>query len=332
MTRRIVAGGGGLLILILLVLAVRGCLDARKEQAFKDYVQDVASIVQESDQQGRAFFGLLSGPGGRDEAVDIENRLNGFRVQSAALVDRARDTDHPEELDGAQRSLVETLEFRRDGLALVADGLPTALGDQERRQGTDRVAAQMQNFLASDVIYSQRFVTNLNEELDKENLQEDVRLPRSQFLPDIDWLEPGFVSERVSGIRTGRGGDEEAEPGLHGTGIGSISVGGQALSPGGAATVKLADDLQFQVQLANQGEHTETDVTVRITVGRGGEAIELEEQLDSIAAGETKTLDVPLPEQPPTGEPTPIEVEVEPVPGEKKTDNNKQSYSAIFTE
>jgi hypothetical protein len=331
MTRRIIAAGGGVLLLILLILAVRGCLDARKEQAFKDYVQDVASIVQESDQQGRAFFGLLSGPGGREEAVDIENRLNGFRVQSAALVDRARDTDHPDELDGAQRSLVETLEFRRDGLAQVADALPTALGDQERRQGTDRVAAQMQNFLASDVIYSQRFVTSLNEQLDKENLQEDVRIPRSQFLPDIDWLEPGFVADRVSGIRTG-GGDEAAEPGLHGTGLGSVTLGGQALSPGGTATVKLADDLQFQVQLANQGEHTETDVAVRITVGRGGEAIELEEQLDTIAAGETKTVDVPLAEKPPTDEPQQVAVEIEPVPGEKKTDNNKQSYSVIFTE
>ena len=330
MTRRLVAGGAGLILLILLVLAVRGCLSAREERAFKDYVQDVAAIVQESDQQGKGFFDLLSGPGGRDEAVDIENRLNGFRVQSAQLVDHAKETDHPKELDGAHRYLVETLEFRRDGLAQVADGLPTALGDQERREGTNRVAAQMQNFLASDVVYSQRFVPKLNEQLDKQNLQDEVRLPRSQFLPNIDWLEPRFVSERVSGIRSGRGGDREAEPGLHGNGIGSVSLAGQALSPGGTANVKLAEDLQFEVQITNQGEHTETDVPVRIAVGRGDDAIELEEQVDSVGAGETKTVQVPLAEQPPTGEPTPVSVEVEAVPGEDKTDNNKQSYSVIF--
>jgi uncharacterized membrane protein len=34
------------LVLILLVLGVRGCLDARKERAIKDYVQDVSAVVQ----------------------------------------------------------------------------------------------------------------------------------------------------------------------------------------------------------------------------------------------------------------------------------------------
>jgi hypothetical protein len=58
---------------------------------------------------------------------------------------------------------------------------------------------------------------------------------------------------------------------------------------------------------------------------------ELDGQLDTIAAGETKTVNVPLTEDPPTGRPVPVEVEVEPVPGEDKTDNNKQSYSVTFT-
>jgi hypothetical protein len=329
MIRRAIAGGVGLLVVILLVVVVRGCLDARQERAFKDYVQDVGALVQESDQQGRDFFEVLSSRGGRDAAVEVENRLNGFRVQSAQILDRAEGLDPPDELDEAQRYLVEALEFRRDGLNEVADALPTALGDQNRRQGTDRVTAQMQNFLTSDVLYSQRFIPNLAEELQNEDI-EDQRIPRSQFLPEIDWLEPGFVADRVSRIRTGRG-DERATPGLHGNGIGTVSLGGQALSPGGSATIRLSGDPAFQVQVANQGDQNETDVTVRVTVGRGDDSIELEEQLDSIAAGETKTVDVPLAEQPPTGENVPIEVEVEPVPGEEKTDNNKQSYSAIFT-
>jgi hypothetical protein len=259
--------------------------------------------------------------------VDVENSLNGFRVQSAQLVDRARDIDHPDELSTAQRYLLETLEFRRDGLAQVADALPTALGDQDRRQGTEQVTLQMQSFLASDVVYSKRFATSLAGELRKEEVTE--RIPRSQFLPDIDWLEPGFVSDRVARIRTGGGG--EASPGLHGNGLGTVSLGGQSLTPGGSATVKLSGDLSFQVQVANQGDSTETDVTVRVAVGRGGDAVEAEEQLDTIGAGETKTVTVPLRDQPATGQNVPITVEVEPVPGEEKTDNNEQTYSAIFT-
>ena len=325
------AAGAGLLLLILLVLGVRGCLNARKEQAIKDYVRDVGALVQESDQQSRALFQLLSGSsGGRDQAVDVENTLNQYRVQSAQLVDRARDTDHPDEVNQAQRYLLESLEFRRDGLAQIADALPQALGDQERRQGTDKVTAQMQSFLTSDVVYSQRFVPNLDTVLKDEDLAGEAKVPNSQFLPDIQWLEPGFVSQRVSRIRTGGGGGP-ATPGLHGNGLGSVTLGGQTLSPGGSASIQLARDLSFSVQVLNQGENTETDVEVKVTLGRGGDAIELSETLPSIAQGETKTVKVPLAEQPPTGQNVPITVEVVPVPGEKKTDNNKQTFSAIFT-
>ena len=76
-------------MLLLLVFGVRGCLDARKERALKDYVRDVGALVQESDQQSEALFELLRNPGDANE-VDIENQLNTFRNQASQLVDRAR--------------------------------------------------------------------------------------------------------------------------------------------------------------------------------------------------------------------------------------------------
>jgi 3-phenylpropionate/cinnamic acid dioxygenase small subunit len=329
MTRRGIAAGAGLLVLILLVFAVRGCLGARKDQSFKDYAQDASTISQESQQQGKAFFQLLSAPGGRNRAVDTENRLNQFRVQSAQLVDRAKGVDHPDELSTAQRYLVETLRFRRDGLAQVADALPGALSDQNRRQATDRVTAQMQTFLTSDVLYAQRFAPSLKTAIDDRGLGAEVTIQRSQFLPTVQWLDPAFVADRVGGLRTGRG--ERATPGLHGTGLGTVSLGGQALTPGGPATVKVTGDLSFQVQVVNQGDSEETDVPVRIAVGRGGETLDLEGRVDSIRPGETKTVNVPVSKPPTTGQTVPVVVSVQPVPGEKKTDNNRQTFSAIFT-
>jgi hypothetical protein len=38
-----------------------------------------------------------------------------------------------------------------------------------------------------------------------------------------------------------------------------------------------------------------------------------------------------LAEKPPTGENVPVNVEVEPVPGEEKTDNNSADFTVIFT-
>jgi hypothetical protein len=68
-------------------------------------------------------------------------------------------------------------------------------------------------------------------------------------------------------------------------------------------------------------------VPVRVTVGDATS----EETIDEIAAGETKTVSIPLDEQPPTGENVPVEVEVEPVPGEEMTDNNTGDFTVIFT-
>jgi CARDB protein len=334
MARRTVAIGLGLLVLILLVFGVRGCLGQRQERAMKDYVRETTDLVEVSDQQGEALFALLGGDNGgdgQDQAVDYENTLNGYRVESAQLVDRARALDHPGDVDQAHAYLIEVLEFRRDGLRGIADNLPTALGDQDRRQGTDDVTAEMQNLLASDVIYLQRFDPALQRALQQNDLASSVRRPTSSFVPDIQWLQPDFVADRVSELRTGAGGDEAASPGLHGNGIGTVSLGGQALTDGGTATVTLADELTVEAQVVNQGENTETDVNVNVTIGEGDDAIEASEALDSIAAGETKSVTVTIGEQPPTGQSVPVVVEIERVPGEEMTDNNRLSASAIFT-
>ena len=83
MVRRAVAAGAGILVLVLLVFGFRGCLDARKERALKDYVRDVGALVQESDQQSEALFDLLRDPGDAND-VDIQNQLNTFRNQAGA--------------------------------------------------------------------------------------------------------------------------------------------------------------------------------------------------------------------------------------------------------
>jgi hypothetical protein len=145
----------------------------------------------------------------------------------------------------------------------------------------------------------------------------------------VQWLQPTFVAQKVSGLRSGKKGS--AAPGLHGTGLGTVSLGGQALSPGGSVSVKLADQLKAEVQVTNQGENTETDVNVKIGIGKGSDVINAEQPLDSIAAGETKTVTLTIEEQPPTGQNVPVTVAIDAVPGEQKTDNNRQTYAVIFT-
>jgi hypothetical protein len=319
-----------LLVLILLVLGFKGCLDSRKESAINDYVTEVDALIGESNNQGQAMFEQLQG-GGDASAVEAENALNSFRIESAQLVDRASDLDTPGDLEAAQSDLVETLRFRAEGIDVIADQLPSAISDGEDAEGAaGEIAKAMQLFLTSDQIYFRRVIPEINAELEKESITHEI--DTSVFLADLDWLQPAEVASRIAGIEGGGGADGEAAPGLHGNGIGTVTLGGQTLVPGGSATVTLSSDLSFDVQVLNQGENTETDVTVRVTLGSGGDATELEGVLDEIAAGETQTVNIPLKEEPPTGQAVPINVEIELVPGEDESvGNNAAEFSVIFT-
>jgi hypothetical protein len=330
MMRRVIGGLGLAVVALLLIFGVRGCLNARAEQALEDYAGDSAELLQASKLEGNQLFELLESQGGEDQTVNITNSLNGYQVEASELVDRARDLDVPGEAADAQEDLLEILELRRDGLRLVADSVPKALGDQDRREGTSRLDDAMQIFLASDTLDNVRFRPELSAALEEEQLAAP-RLPEDPFLPDVEWLDPAFIADRVNGLKSGTATDDEAAPGLHGNGIASVALSGTTLTPGASASVQLSEDLAFDVQIQNQGENTENDVTVSVTVGEGDDATQLEEPIDTIAPGEILPVTIPLAEEPPTGQNVPITVEVQPVPGEEKTDNNVQEFSVIFT-
>src|SRR5829696_7769628 len=301
MVRRGIALAGAVLLIFLLFLAVKSCRNAAKEQAFKDYNRDVGAFVQESEDQSKGLFDLLENGG--QSPVELQNTVNGYASEAAQLVDRAKDTDHPGELDGAHEYLVETLEFRRDGLKGIADQLPQALGDRGE-EATRSIAAQMQYFLTSDVVYQQRFYPRLQAGLKDEDLLGSEKPPESTFLRNVDWLVPATTADRI-----GRIGSSE----------------------GGATQIKAAPNLSLDVQVANQGENDEKNVTVKVAISGAGKPIELEEKLPEIAAGQTKTVSVPLSSTPPAGKPVTIKGEIAGVPGEKKTDNNKGSFPAVFS-
>jgi hypothetical protein len=332
MVRRGIAAGAGLLVLILLVFGVRGCLDSRKDSAINDWVRDVDSLMKESNGESDALFEQLDGGGGGTD-VEVENALNSFRIQSAQLVDRANGLDHPGDLDTAQSQLVETLTFRAEGIAQIADALPSALTDGDQAEGAaKKIADAMQLFLTSDQIYVKRVLPEINSVLESAGLSQS--LAESTFLPDLAWLDPAEVADRLGGIASGGGetGDEEAAPGLHGNGLGTVTLGGQTLTPGGSTSVTASGDLSFDVQVLNQGENTETDVKVTATVGSGGDEITGEGVIETIAAGESQTVSIPLKGTPPTGQAVPITIEVELVPGEDESvGNNAADFSVIFT-
>jgi hypothetical protein len=332
LVRRGAAAGAALLVLVLLIFVIKGCRDSAREQAFKDYLRSVASLMDSSNSESRSLFGLLARPG-TQSPVQLQTSVNTSRNDAQTLVDRANRLEPPDELKTGDRYLRDTLELRRDAITAVASELPTALGDANTDAAAARIAAAMQEFLASDVIYNQRALPNLKEPTQKQGLTDQVTFQQSRFLLDLGWLSPTTVADRMSRIRSGAGSSGTITPGPHGTGLGSVTVkpGGQSLTSGSAVQLKAAPNLSFDVQVTDQGASDEKQVRVRLTIEGAGKPIVVTQTIPAITAGQTATASIPLATAPPTGLPVTIKVEVLPVPGEKNTTNNKATYSAVFT-
>jgi CARDB protein len=335
--RQLLAVGIGIVLILLLFFGIRGCASIRKENAYKDYVREVSADVQQSRQESDAVFGLLrKGQAAGQSPVDLQNNINGFRAEASKLAERARNRDVPGELKGANRYLVDTMELRADGLAAIARLLPSALGDQGAGAAIKQMAADNRLFDASDVLFSQRYQPQLFTTIKDQGLENDVPVPdalRSPkgFLPSIKWLQPAAVAAALTG--TASPDTTAATPGLHGTAVAAVTVqpAGTALSTSGTTDIHAQNGLSFDVQIQNQGQNDEKNVTVQVRISGAGKPISVDQQIKSIAKGGTETASVPLPSLPPTGRPVTITASVKPVPGEKKLDNNKQSYQAIFT-
>ena len=324
--RRLLAMLLGAALLVLLVIATRGCLDARADRAYREYGRDVIALSDESLQQSNSLFEVLRG-GGAEETVELQNTVNGFRTQAEQLVDRAHALDAPERMAGANRFLSYSLEFRRDGLAGIAAELPTALGEEDRDGATARIALHMRDFLVSDVLFVQRVAPELREGLAERDLAPESDLPGGEFLPAVDWLAERTISDRLGALREGPG---EVGAGARGLALGVVTAGGETLNESAPTQVSAAPDLSFSVQIQNQGAVPEEQVEVSIASTGGATPLAVDRTLESIPAGGSETATLPLAETPPTGRPVTVTIKVDSAEGEGRTDDNESSYPATF--
>jgi hypothetical protein len=331
MVRRAVALGAGALVLILLVFGVKGCLDSRTKNSLKDYNREVAAIAQDSnDQVSKPLFDLLSNTSG--SSIGLQQNINQVRVTADEDVKRARALSVPGDMRDAQYHLLLALTLRSEGVAKIAADLPNVSGN-DKRAAVRRIAGLMRGFLASDVVYSQRVIPYIQEALDAHGIQGQT-IAASQFLPDDSWLNPTTVGSRlgVAGADSGAGASRPASPGLHGHGLTDVKVGGVTLTPAPATNrVPASAATAFTVDFQNQGDNDEFDVTTKLAITGAGNPINVQKRVDQTTSRQPASAQIRLGTAPPIGVPVRVKVTVAAVPGEKKTDNNTQTYVVIFT-
>lgn len=322
LARRGIALGAALILVILLVLGIRGCLDARHERALKDYARDVTQIIDETDQTSKRFFDRLGDPGTLS-VTEFVTETNADRSAMDGYLTRVESLGAPGDMGKAQNGLELVYELRAGAFGQIADKMSTALGDAGRERAVESIAVQMRTLLASDVLYSQVVQPEINGVLADQGI-DGSDVPDSFFIPDGDtkWLDSSTIDSALGQVT---GASAAATPGTHGTGLVSTSINGTTLSESGPVTVSATGPPAVDVQVQNQGESEESGISVGVSVD-GGSATTGE--ISSIAAGETQTVTIQMPSTP-TGQVT-LDVEVDSVPGEQITDNNKASYTVDF--
>ena len=333
--RRVIAGVGVLLFVILLAIAVNSCRDSQRRSALEDYNRELSTIADESVTQVSApFFDTLSTGGA---PTDLQAQIAQFQVVAQQQYERLESTDVPDDMRAAQQSALIALEWRRDGLQRIAQLIGPALGDQgdEADTAINRIAGQMEVFLASDVAWDTRVIPFVTQGLEDGGVT-GQQITRSAFLPDLSWLQPETIAstldQQLSAGDEGGGGGEPTGPGLHGTNIDSTTYGDVTLQPGVANELTFAPNQPFIVSFTNGGENEEFDirVTVRI-IPEEGDPITLSDTVPRLAPGEASTVELPLEDEPPLDAAVTIRTQVARVPGEDNVENNRSEYPARFT-
>jgi hypothetical protein len=329
MVRRRVAAGVAVVLLLVIVLVINGCLKSEKQQSLKDYNREVGALAQESAAQvAQPLFTALTNAGSKS-AIDVEVQVSTLRGQAQKILEHAKGLSVPGEMTEAQRDLLRVLDLRVEGMSKITALLPSALGGQSK-QASIQIAGDMEIFLASDVVYSQRVAPLIQQTLADGGVHE-LTTASSRFLPNVGWLDPTTVLARITGQSASSAVSGQPAPGHHGSALISTGVGANTLAVeptinhiagGGSPT--------FTVTVEDAGEFNETNVKVDVTVTAGGKQYKASHVIDKTEPGKKVNVEIPVAGIP-LGVAAKIEVRVEPVPGETNHEGTKNTYLAIFS-
>jgi CARDB protein len=315
---------GAIVLAVILILVVNSCRNNQKVSAYENYVESVSTIAAQSEELGKQLNTQLTTPGITLEA--LRGDVDGLRQQQEQILRRAQELEPPGPLIEQQQALVETMQFRVNGLDGLATGLEQVAQTSNADESGQLLASQAQRLVASDVIYADAFQSPTETVLEEQGVY-NVPVPASKFVQNPEFGSPTQWKQTVARLT-----QSPESGGLHGNGIQAVRVqpGDQTLSPNEDNTIESSSDLQIEVLVQNSGDSQETQVEVTLTIQQDPQ-IQKKQVIDVINPGETKTVIFRNFGELSFATSTILKVAVDPVQGEQNTDNNTAQYPVIFT-
>ena len=317
-----------ILVVVLLVVWVEGCAADAKLDRNRTYLADIGSIGNASAKLGQQLSTLLTTPGLNEE--DLDAKLGGYVQSAENQMQQAEDLNAPGQMVVPNAGAVEALRYRVNGLKGLQAAFKESADETDASIAGEQLLAQTRRLLASDVIWTDSFQEPAEVVLQDEGI-EGLDVPSSQFITTDDLVSQSSLAaiwQRIQGASTGG-----TPTGLHGSGIAYVKAlpSGQLLSTTTETTIKVTDELKFEVGVEDTGESQEVRIKVTLTIPKQPDPIIKTATIPIIEAGETKAVVFTVGALVPFGEQTSVKVDVDPVPGETNTTNNTAEYPVIFT-
>jgi hypothetical protein len=316
-------------VVVLLVFWVKSCQGASKQAAYRNYMQHVTAIAQESQHLGQQFAAKITTPG--TKTAPLVGQIRGFAQQAQSQLADAQNLHPPGPLRVWHSHLVDTLSMRADGLTLFADALQQTASVRDASKAAATLGKQGQLLAASDVDWDFFFHDPAVKVLQSQGVT-GVAVPPSRFLTTPEVVGADAMVRLFQQLH-GASAKTTPTSGRHGDALISVKAlpSGTQLSTTTPTAVKVSLDLAFEVTVQDSGDSQELGVPVTLTVE--GTSIVKRARIDIITPGQQKTVTFRNFDIPKTlfGPVAKIKVEVAPVPGETFLSNNSATYQVFFS-
>jgi hypothetical protein len=323
-----------ILIIVLLVFWIQSCQAAGKTKTYKSYMTKISDVASTSQQIGRQLGQALLTPGVK--RAQLQQQVSGLARQEQLDVNRARGITPPGPLRDEHLAVIQALEYRVSGLTGLANALGSAAGTKNTEAAAALLASQMRRLLASDVIWDDSFKGPASSELDRQgvtgtNDSGGPLVPSSAFLETADLATTSAMTSIAARLQ----GASTAGQGCPcGTGLESVKVlpAGTELSTSTQIDITVTVGMQFQVTVKNTGNSQVFSVPVKLTIQQSkGNNIVKSAKIDFLNPGDETTVTFRDISNVSFATSATVKVEVQPVAGETKTDNNSADYPVIFS-
>jgi hypothetical protein len=318
------------IVVVVIVLVAKSAISSGQAADYQRYMSAISDMLKQSDSMGGELVKKLTDPE-KTTRKDIQTSLDTYIASSESLEAQAKAMDAPKDLieQDVHQFFILVMSFRYTGLVDLKPSLMTALEVQDVEVSSEQITRALQYLTNSDFLYNEVFVPRATEILKTKKLT-GVNVPSTKFLTDPDLASKSRVQELLDVLKST--GNLQA---VHGVAIAKVVASPDDKEIVGGSTYNLtsSDVLAFNVTVENQGNMSEKDVPVVVTLLSPDTSTPQKVTVTIPELKPKEELTVTVTGLNPTayGEVGLLKVEVGPVKDEKFTSNNSIEANVIFT-